>query len=264
MFNIDCYAYSNKLRSCHPGEKFVFAFLTMAICLAFPSRTASLAVIVLMAGAAILGAGIPWRVYIKLMSVPLSFLLAGAAAIAVSVSRGGGPVYGITIGVFTLGVSPRDFSTAADVLFKSLGSVSCLYFLSLTTPVTEIISVLKKMRIPALFIELMSLVYRFIFVMMETASRIYVAQSSRWGYASFKTSYRSLSRLLSAVFLRSYYRSQMTYTALVSRCYTGELNVIEPRYAASVKNIMLIVLIEILLLALTLYGGGVPVGGIHS
>lgn len=264
MFNIDYYAYSNKLRSSHPGEKITFSLLTMVICLVFPYPAVSLAVIALMAVAVTLVAGIPCRVYIKLMSLPFSFLALGVAAIAISVSRYSGSLYGITIGSVTIGVTARDVGTALNVFCKSLGAVSCLYFLSLTTPMVETISVLKKTRIPAVFIELMSLIYRFIFVVMETASKIYVAQSSRWGYASFKTSYHSLGQLLSTVFIKSYHRSQMLHTALMSRCYNGELNVVEPKYSASVRNVVIIIVVEIFLLAVALYSGGVFIGGIYS
>jgi len=256
MFAIDQYAYANRLRSAHPGEKFAFSVLTMAICLASPSALVYPAVVLLMAGVAVLRAGIPWRYYLKLMTAPLSFLLVGVATVAVSVSRHpDGVVYGVTVLGLTVGATPRDLGVAAGLLGKSLGAVSCLYFLALTTPMIEIISVLKKLRVPPLFIELMGLTYRFIFVVMEIASKIYTAQSSRWGYASLRTSYFSLGQLASNLFIKSYHRSRDLFTALSARCYSGDLNVIEPAYAVSKVNIALIVVIDLALTALALVDG---------
>ena len=74
-----------------------------------------------------------------------------------------------------------------------------LYFLALTTPMTEIITVLHKLKVPVIITELMVLIYRFIFVFMETATTIRRAQLSRSGYVSMKSSFRSLSRLSSAL-----------------------------------------------------------------
>lgn len=254
MFNIDQYAYSNRLRSSHPGEKFAFALLTMSICLVSSTAVTSLAVLFLMAGAVILRAGIPWRFYIRLMSLPLSFLMVSVATIAVTISRyPDSAVHGFTILGLTVGVTARDLGVAANLFWKSLGAVSCLYFLSLTTPMIEIISVLRKLRVPVIFIELMSLIYRFIFVVMETAERIYTAQSSRRGYFSLKTSFFSLGKLVSILFVKSYQRSQMLFTALMSRCYTGDLKVLEPQYAVSKDNIIIIAVIELALTALALY-----------
>jgi cobalt/nickel transport system permease protein len=264
MFSIDQFAYANRLRSSHPGEKFAFAILTMAICLVSTSAVTALAIIFLMAGAVVLRAGVPLRFYLKLMSLPLSFLLVGVATIAVSIStHPGGAVHGITIAGLTVGVTARDLGVAANQFCKSLGAVSCLYFFSLTTPMVEIISVLKKIRVPALFIELMGLIYRFIFVTMETGEKIYTAQSSRRGYASLRTSYFSLGLLASNLFIKSYHRSQTLFTALMSRCYNGDLNVIEPRYVVSKENIIIIVVIDLTLAALALYTGGGFIGGIH-
>ncbi|MCL6634737.1 MAG: cobalt ECF transporter T component CbiQ [Peptococcaceae bacterium] len=259
MFVIDQYAYSNRLRSVHPGEKFAFAVSTMAICLALPSVAASLAVVLLMAGAAVLRAGIPGRVYLKLMTLPLSFLLVGVAAVAVSVtSEPGAAVHGVTVRGLTVGVTARDLGVAAGLFCRSLGAVSCLYFLSLTTPMVEIIPVLRGLKVPALFIELMGLVYRFIFVVMDTAAKMYTAQSSRWGYASLKTSFHSLGQLVSNLFIKSHHRSQALYTALMSRCYNGDLNVVGQRYAVSKGNIAAIAVIDLALVALALATGGHP------
>ncbi len=261
MFSIDQYAYSNRMRAVHPGERFAFAILTLVICLAFPSMVANLAILLLMAGVVILWAGIPWRFYLKLMSLPFSFLVVGVVTIAVSLSRNPEPtLQGITVWGVTIGVTDQDLRVAAELFFKSLGAVSCLYFLSLTTPVLEIIAVLKKLRIPVLFIELMSLVYRFIFVLMETADRIYTAQSSRCGYATIKNSYLSMGQLASNLFIKSYHRSRMLFTALESRCYTGELKVLEPHYTVSKVNILIIVVIDLALVVLALNTGGGFVG----
>ncbi|WP_066638324.1 cobalt ECF transporter T component CbiQ [Desulfolucanica intricata] len=257
MLSIDQYAYTNELRSYHPGEKFAFTILTMVICLAASSIATSLAVLLLMSAAVIWRAGIPCRVYVKYMSVPLFFLLVGVATIAVVVSKESyASLFGFTIGGFKVGVTSQSIRAAVSTLSKSLGAVSCLYFLSLTTPMTDVIYIFRKMKVPALFIELMTLIYRFIFVLMETAEKIYTAQSSRLGYSSVKISFCSLGKLASNLFMKSFYRSQLLFQALSARCYTGGLNVVEPQYVFSYTNLLLIVVLELALVALTLYSGG--------
>lgn len=255
MFKIDQYAYANGLRHVHPGEKSAFALITMIICLVASSMLVPLVVIILMTSAVILRAGVPARFYVKLLSVPLSFLLVGVLTMAVSISKESDPaVYGFAIQGFTVGVTAPHLYLAGLLLVKSLGAVSCLYFLSLTTPVVEIISVLRRLRIPGLFIELMSLIYRFIFVVMETADKMYTSQSSRCGYATLKTGYFSLGQLISNLFIRSYYRSQVLYTALLSRGYTDELKVLDGSFPLSKKNLAFIATVDLLLVVLVLYG----------
>lgn len=265
MFKIDQYAYTNRLGAVHPAEKFTFAVTTMVICIAFSSIFTSLAVILLMGLMTVWRAGIPWRFYLQLLSVPLSFLVVSVATIALTVSREPHQLlYGFNVWGLYAGVTSRDLGIASNLFFKSLGAVSCLYFLSLTTTMVEIMSVLKKIKVPVFIIELMGLVYRFIFVLMETAGQIHISQSSRWGYASFKASYRSLGQLVSNLFIKSYHRSQMLFTALLARCYTSELNVIELSYTVSLKNVILITLVELVLITLSLFTGGGLFGGIYS
>jgi cobalt/nickel transport system permease protein len=96
----------------------------------------------------------------------------------------------------------------------------------------------------------MSLIYRFIFIMLETINMIYISQNCRLGYSNLKTSYNSLGKLIGSLFLSSYKRSQDMYTALESRCYDGDINVIENIYKISYVNLFLIILLETFLIFL--------------
>jgi ABC-type cobalt transport system, permease component CbiQ and related transporters len=106
------------------------------------------------------------------------------------------------------------------------------------------IALLRKIKVPALFMELMGLVYRFIFVMAETAEKIYTSQSSRLGYVNLNRGYHSLGQLVSNLFIKSYHRSKMLFIALTSRCYTGEIAVLEKSYRLSPGNIAIILLLD--------------------
>ena len=79
-------------------------------------------------------------------------------------------------------------------------------------------------------VELMGLVYRFIFVLMDIADAMYTAQSSRLGYTNVASGYRSLSGIASSLFIRSYKRAHDLYSALEARGYDGEINVLEQHY----------------------------------
>jgi len=231
----------------------VLAILTMIICLAISSPATSLIVILCMAGMVILLARIPARFFLKLMLAPVAFLVLGVLTVAfVWVKDPAGLLWGFNVGRYAVGVTSHGLITAGDLFLKSLGAVSCLYFLSLTTPMVDILSVLKALRLPPLFIELMSLVYRFIFVLLETADKIYTSQASRWGYASLKTSYASLGQLVSNLFTKAGHNYRMLYQTLTARCYTGELNVLENSYVLSRRNLVLIIFFEAALLFISM------------
>lgn len=255
MINIDCYAYSNNLKPVHPAEKFLFALLGMILCLTSPNIYSPLIVLGLMTYGIIVKAGIPARTVANLMIVPLSFLFISILTITFSISSDPfGFAIAYTFPSFTIGVRSADFITAARLFLKSLGAVSSLYFLALSTPMTEIISILHKLKVPAIITELMVLIYRFIFVFMETASTIRRAQSSRLGYITMKSSYRSLSRLFSSLLGKVFVKSQDLYNAMGARCYSGEIKVLTKKYPVNFWNYLKIAGFGIPLIFLNLLG----------
>ncbi|GAB6151440.1 cobalt ECF transporter T component CbiQ [Desulfosporosinus burensis] len=257
MISIDCYAYSNNLKTVHPVEKSLFAIITMVVCLTSPTVITPLIVLAIMAIGIVCKAGIPARVFVKLMLVPLSFLLISVLTIAFSVSTNpSGFWLAQTINGLTVGIHYPDLITAVHLFLRSIGAVSCLYFLALTTPMTEIITVLHKMKVPSIITELMVLIYRFIFVFMETATTIHRAQASRSGFISMKSSFRSMSRLFSALLGKVFVKSQELYNAMAARCYTGEIKVLTKKYPINLRNYMIITVFEIPLILLNLLGRG--------
>ncbi len=257
MLLIDYYAYNNKLAEIHPGEKMLFFALTLTLCLTLTSAATLLVIFLLMGGMVVFLADVPWRVYLKLMLLPGSFLIVGVGALAVSITfETHNFLWATQIGSCTIGITRQGLNDAANVFLRSLASVSCLYFLTLTTPVTDIVLLLNKLRVPALVIELLTLIYRFILILLEVSRQIYLAQDLRIGYRNLRTGLTSLGKLILSVFIKSYRQSLAMYDALVSRCYAGKLHVLEDRRQWSWRNILLIFLIDGALVLSSLYAGG--------
>lgn len=257
LTTIDRFAYLSKLKDISPEEKLLFAFLTLIICLSSNSLTVFLAISFIMLGVSVIGGGIPLGIYIRIMLVPLAFLLMSVLTIALEVGNAA-TVFMVSFNIsnFTLGITESSFKTAAMLFFKAFGAVSCLYFLSLNTPLVDLISTLRKLKLPQIILELMELIYRFIFVLFETAQIIYTSQLSRLGYQDLSTAYRSLGQLISVLFLKSYKYSSDLYTALEARGYEGTLRVVSKKHKVSIFNVFMIILVEIFLLVLVLWSGG--------
>jgi cobalt/nickel transport system permease protein len=253
MLNIDKYAYSSALKKKDPMEKLTFALTTLGVCLWASSIPISVTILIIMTIATVKKGQIPFKFYLKLMLIPISFLIVGVVTIAfeISVSR---ESFISELFIFDryIGLSKTGLVTATVIFFKALGSVACLYYLSLNTPMVALLSALRKMRCPKLIVELMSLIYRFIFVLMETAETMFIAQTSRLGYARLSSGYRSMGMLLSTLFIRAYKKSDELYTSLEARGYEGELNVLEESYERSFRSYLNIAGINVFLIIGTL------------
>ncbi len=253
MLNIDSYAYNSKLSNSNPMEKLLFSLSTMFLCIYSNSIYISIVILLLMSYIAIVKGGVPLSLYLKLLLVPTAFLITGVLTIAINkLESNTGALLYIKIFNTYIGSTYETLWASWKVFCKSLGAVSCLYFLTVTTPMTNILLALKKFKVPVLFIELMSLVYYFIFILLNTSANIIISQNSRLGYLNTKTSMKSITLLCSNLFVKSYKRSFDTFTALEARGYTGYLNVIEEDNFKEFLSIPKILFLESLLIILSI------------
>lgn len=103
---------------------------------------------------------------------------------------------------------------------RCLASASSMMLLLYLLPLHRLYSVLRSLGVPQLFIELIELTYRYIFVLEETAGQIRLAQISRLGYqGGVGTKLQHFGMLLSRTFILSQVESDKLYLGLVSRGY---------------------------------------------
>jgi cobalt/nickel transport system permease protein len=253
-FPIDAYAYANRLRWAHPAEKILFAAVSITICLVSRSPLVCLLGLLLAALEVTALAGISLGAFWYFIRLPIGFILIGVLTIAVVGVPGDAPdaLVVVPVGPWTVGATVGSLLEAGRVLSVSLASVSLTLALALTTPMVDLTEQLRRWHVPVLFVELMTLIYRFIFVLLETAQAIRLAQEARLGYSSWRRWLRSAGMLASNLYLRANVRASALFTALSARGYTGDLTVLQARPVWSSRNLALIAAADGLLLATAL------------
>ena len=225
-------AYQSRLRRVSPMPKLLLSAAAMAVCLCCGSAAVGLATLVLMGVLITALGGLPPRVFFHFLKIPLAFLVIGCLTLLVNRYPQGAPVVAaLPVGGWLWGFDGQSLALAGQIFCKALGCVACMYFLALNTPITDLTLALARLHVPRLLVELMELIYRFIFVLSETAGAIRVAQESRLGYQGLGRSLTSLGTLASVVFLRAWKKADRVYTALESRGYTGSLVTLPGAYA---------------------------------
>lgn len=253
MILIDKLCYQSKLRYINTGVKLAYALITLLLCII--SHSILVACVVLLANAwlTVRGGGIPGFRYLRLMGIPLTFLLLSTLAILINISKTPLDAFAISLGTYYITGSREGLYHGVQLILTALASVSCLYFLSLNTPMTDILTELRRLKCPPLLIELMLLIYRFIFVLTDVASAITTSQNSRLGNKDFRTSCKSFGSLGSSLFIRAMKKSSALYDSMEARCYDGTIRVLTETYPAKQSHILLLVLFEILLTSLTVW-----------
>ena len=235
---IDSLSYTNRLRWLPPEHKLSFAAVLLMGSLTSPPIV-QIAVVVWL-GVWIVGyAGIPVRTYGQMMVLPIGFWVSSACAIAFGVVGGDDlatiqwdtvfviprqPLM-VSVGGFYLYVSQTGVGQIYILFARMLASVSVMYFILLTTPFTEVLQVLRRLSCPPLLLELLMLMYRFIFMLLAISEELWVAQNARSGYRTWKRGMSSLGILVGQLLQRSLNHYRSLSLTLASRGFDGEFRV---------------------------------------
>lgn len=238
---IDKLSYNSKLRYENAEVKFAFAVITLLICVISRS-TASAFIVLAVTGILTVKSGVPVFRYLKFLSIPLVFLFLSTVAIIFDFKP------------FYITINKNAIFYALNLILTSLSAVSCLYFLIFTTTTMDILSVLKKLKCPKIILELMLLIYRFIFILLDTAYAISISQNARLGNINYKTSIKSFGMLGSSLMLKAVKRSRNVYISMQARCYDDTINILSSKKSKpKVKHIIMVILFDGFLLIFSIW-----------
>ena len=236
MIGTDRYSYASALRRVQPQSKLLLSMVSVVLCLTLDSVAVSLLTVVLMAAVVCCMGKIALRDFVHMLLIPAGFLAIATVTVFIGRFAPDTPqVLGAVIGSYRYGVSLDSFALGTRIFMRSLAAIASVYALVLNTPVTDISWALQRLHVPPLFVQLMELIYRFIFVLYEAMHRIRTAQASRLGYHGFVRAYRSLGTLAAVLFVRAYHKSDRIGRALEARGYEGSLATLEQEYESGAR-----------------------------
>jgi len=105
----------------------------------------------------------------------------------------------------------------AALVVRSSLCITCLTLLANTTPLGEMLVVMKKLRLPSLLITTIALMHRYLFVLLEESQRMRRARASRTFDRSRASAWKSLATVCSQLFVRSTERAERVYAAMCAR-----------------------------------------------
>lgn len=229
MHWIDQFAYNNRIRRLDPAYKAGFSLAILLLCLTIAIPWVSLILMMVMVSLSIFWAGLPARFVLKLLVLEGSFLFFGILGVAVSIATDSNPG-AIPLGPFWLNVTPDSLYLALVLLTRSLGCAAAMNFLALTTPLVDLIDLFRRVHIPDLLIDLMTLIYRFIFTLTDCLERMVLAQQVRLGFTGWRGMLRSSGQIAANLFIEAFRRSQKLEIALQGRAWDGSLRVLPQEY----------------------------------
>ncbi|TMC19836.1 MAG: cobalt ECF transporter T component CbiQ, partial [Chloroflexi bacterium] len=134
-------------------------------------------------------------------------------------------------------------------------SVSLAVLLIITTPWADILKSLQAFRVPQVFILLLSMTYRYIFLFLHTANGMFEARKSRTvGRSSGQEQRRWVSASMSTLMNRSFQMSTNVYAAMAARGFTGEVRTYS-NYHMDTKDWLLLAAVFVFAIVVVFLGG---------
>ena len=214
-------AQKNRLREVNTYLKLMAGLGAILLCLLSSSYISPLFIAVVLTGATLFLARVDAKTYAELFILPLWFALMSVAGIILI--TGGHDIFwqwDIMPG-FSLSITRESINQGMFVFCRVIGGMSALCFISLTTPMTDIFTTFRQCRMPETVIDLMMIIYRTIFILMDQVIQIYHAQIMRLGYSTYRESIQSFATLCGAAFIASWDAGDDLIRAMDARCYDG-------------------------------------------
>jgi len=134
----------------------------------------------------------------------------------------GSTVAHINLGPLIVQVTIEGIEKASIFTFRIWICVAALNLLILTTKFTQIIQSMEELGLPRIFINMIAITYRFIFLFINEAYRMILAKQSRTTRKESRIQHlRFITNMFSTLFLRAYEKGERVYSAMLARGFNG-------------------------------------------
>jgi cobalt/nickel transport system permease protein len=236
---IDAAAYACRWQGVAPSAKALFALAGIAA--AWLARSpATLGVLALLSMLATLaGARVPLRTYVAVALAPLGFLSLSCLTMLATPAAGGGWQW-----------APALLPAVACIALRSLAVMAAVLGLVLTTPMPDLLLLLRRLRTPELLLDMMALCYRMLFVLRQAWEEGTTAQAARLGHRGWRQSWRSMGLLAGQIAMQVWQRAAALQAAADARAWQGSLRFLPSSFPHARRQGALALLASAVLLAL--------------
>lgn len=225
--HVDMLAQRSWILRWNTGLKVCGSVVLLLFCLVADSFAVAVAVAVCTTVINLVANRVALTKYISLLTLPITFMALSGFALLLDVSPR--PLGWLDIPFLGryLSITRQGQAATALLLVKAFGGLCCLYMLSLSTPMYEITSFLRRVHVPAVLVELTVLIYRYIFVLLSSLHTMTAAAHARQGYRTYRNMWRSFGGIASNLLACSFARVSRNFDAMEARGYDGEMRFLE-------------------------------------
>ena len=190
------------------------------------SLTLSVAGLVVLYAATLLAARasrVPFGFFVKRVWLGIPFF-AGIVVIPAIFFVPGPRLFDLALGPAHIAPSINGLAGAALFISRVGVSVSLAVLLVVTTPWADVLKSLRALKVPQVFVLVLSMTYRYLFLFLHTANGILLARKSRVvGRTSGGEQRRWITGTMGSLMSRAFKMSNDVYAAMLARGFDGEV-----------------------------------------
>jgi cobalt/nickel transport system permease protein len=166
---------------------------------------------------------VPFGFFVKRVWLGIP-LFAGIVVIPAIFFVPGARVFDLALGPVHIAPSWHGLEGAVPFVVRVGVSVSLAVLLVVTTPWADVLKSLRALKVPQVFVLVLSMTYRYIFLFLHTANGMLLARKSRIvGRTSGGEQRRWISGSMGNLMSRAFKMSNDVYAAMLARGFGGEI-----------------------------------------
>ena len=219
---MDALAYSSRMLNWAPLGKLLLVVVVLVVNVMTDSAITALAVLAL---------GLVLMAYSTNMRIPFMLGVAiGEAVLILIVACGIISINGDTSQPYiwranflwlNLYMTADSFNQAWLVMVRAVAGITMMMAFATSTPIPHLAQALRQIRVPDEICEIVVLIYRYAFLLLERMDTMWSAANSRLGFTGFKRSMRTLASIAVGIFTSSMNLADKAQVSLECRGYRG-------------------------------------------
>jgi cobalt/nickel transport system permease protein len=127
------------------------------------------------------------------------------------------------------GFTAQGLTSAGLIITRVATSISLVVLVTLSTPWVKVLAALGSLGVPRIFVLVIGMAYRYVFLLLGTVTDMYTARKARTvgGQRHDRTARRLVAASAGALLGKAHQLSEEVHLAMVSRGYRGQAHTIE-------------------------------------
>lgn len=255
---MDALAYSSRMLGWAPLGKLIL--LVAALVVNVMTDSVITAIVVLAMGLALMAYSTNMRIPFMLgvaIGEALLILIVACGIISINGDESQPCIWSADFLWLDFYMTADSFNQAWLVLIRSVAGITMMMAFATSTPIPHLAQALRQIRIPDEICEIVVLIYRYAFLLLERLDTMWSAAGSRLGFSGIMRTIRTVASIAVGIFTSSMNLADKAQVSLECRGYRGYFPIYNRPPRAGVTWVVAAVALFVVLYVLGTYTEGV-------